>query len=1254
MIARISALVSLELRSAWRRPLWWVLTIVLLLLTWGLIAGNVQIGAGGRSAHAERLWVNNEFNLAFMDVLVFTLLYLFFVAVAFGSAITDDEEHRIGSILHGTRLTTLEYVLGRWLGVALIACIVMGIHLAVQMWLYQTYPIDEPDKMRGPFDAWNYVRPFLLFVTMPVLCLGAFTFAVGAITRQAILVFLVPILILLACVFFFWSWSPEWLDPSANALLQTLEPTGFRWLNETYIKDDRGAAFYNNGTLALDGTFLLNRGWEIGLAIASLAVTVAVERRRLRHPHRLAPAKAAEIVAKQDAIDASAVPVARTRTDPSLSTLEMRQRKPAWLATFIAQARAEARELARSPGLWLFVPLITLQVVGNTFYELGPFDTSILLTPGGVAERSFNTVTLLSLFLLLFYTTESMARDDRRRMTSIVASGPAQSSARLLGNMFANVAVVLLVELAAIYLALVITMVIQFLQGATMGEFLAPSPWPLVRVWTLFLLPTVFVWMGMIALVWSIARNRYAVYGVGLGLLMITGLLYTFGWINWVGNWHMWDAVQWTDFGSFQLDRSALLLNRVAWMLVGVLLVQLALMANRRRMPDATGIASRFRPKAVIVGALKTLPVAVPAALLLIALALQVRAGEGGGPSVRAAKAYRAANAETWRNHKEPFIKSMDLDVKLDPAAGSFEVSGTYELTNPYDAPMERFSLTPGLHFEDLKFTFQDATHDETSVEEARRAANRGVLPMENSAGLWVFRPSKPLAKGDTAKVAFTYHGNYPSGVGFNTRGAGEFILPSGVVLNAFGNSFLPLVGWVDGVGVDPEDATEPRRPEPDEWKKQTKPGLGTGGASEVVVRVTIPEEYRANSPGVLESDVVKDGWRTMTWRADQPVRFFNIVAGKLVETKGEHTSIWHLAEHSRNVPSMLRALDGARTWYSQWFYPYPWKELRLTEFPGLATYAQGFGTNIVFSEAIGFLAMPTSEQDGPFLITAHEAAHQWWGNILMPGDGPGGNILSEGLAHYSTARLMEQLGCGMAGSDKPMSGEQARQSFLRGIEKQYTERRSADEERPLVEIDGTRPGDETVTYDKGGWVFWMLHDVMGKQAADAGTHDFIKRFKDGPDYPLLQDFVQVMREHAPDKAKFDAFVDQWFFDVVLPEFKVREATATKQADGTWLTKVTIENAGAGTGKVNVQVAVTNGIVRWPTEEGEVYEDARKEVTLEYKPRGTPDDQAGPSATVEIATPFEPLKILIDPDVRLLQMKRKSAEGDVTTQSRST
>ena len=160
-----------------------------------------------------------------------------------------------------------------------------------------------------------------------------------------------------------------------------------------------------------------------------------------------------------------------------------------------------------------------------------------------------------------------------------------------------------------------------------------------------------------------------------------------------------------------------------------------------------------------------------------------------------------------------------------------------------------------------------------------------------------------------------------------------------------------------------------------------------------------------------------------------------------------------------------------------------------------------------------------TPEIHAAFEITAHEAAHQWWGNILVPGKGPGGNILSEGTSHFSTILLVEQV-----------KGLNARIDFCKRLEASYAKARQADTERPLVKIDGERPGDTTATYDKGGWVFWMLLNHMGRDRALDGIQSFIKTYHGNPDHPVLQDFLAAMRRFAADPAAFDAFAQQWFY----------------------------------------------------------------------------------------------------------------------------
>ena len=104
-----------------------------------------------------------------------------------------------------------------------------------------------------------------------------------------------------------------------------------------------------------------------------------------------------------------------------------------------------------------------------------------------------------------------------------------------------------------------------------------------------------------------------------------------------------------------------------------------------------------------------------------------------------------------------------------------------------------------------------------------------------------------------------------------------------------------------------------------------------------------MPEAYTINSVGVLEKNEVANGRRTVEWRSDHPVRFFNVVAGKWAVKEGKGTAVYYHPSHTYNLDELSEALDAARKYYSEWFWPYPWKELKLSEFPNLSTYRQDF-----------------------------------------------------------------------------------------------------------------------------------------------------------------------------------------------------------------------------------------------------------------------------------------------------------------------
>jgi aminopeptidase N len=246
-----------------------------------------------------------------------------------------------------------------------------------------------------------------------------------------------------------------------------------------------------------------------------------------------------------------------------------------------------------------------------------------------------------------------------------------------------------------------------------------------------------------------------------------------------------------------------------------------------------------------------------------------------------------------------------------------------------------------------------------------------------------------------------------------------------------------------------------------------------------------------------------------------------------------------------------------------------------------------------------------------------------------MVGEGPGTNVLSEGMAHFSTILLCEQA-----------RGLQQRMAFCRMIEDRYGRLRRADSERPLTKLDGQLPAEDRIQYDKGGWALWMLHQHLGAEASRAGLHEYLQTFRDSRDGAALEDYLAIMRKHAADTTAFDALARQWFLEVVVPEYKIEDATVTRQGEG-WSVTATVRNLGTST--MTVPVAATRG-ERFAKDAAKTkaYRDARTQVTLGPKE----------ARTITLHCAFDPERVVMDPDITVLMLERQKAvlklkrEGD--------
>lgn len=1211
-LTRLGRVFGFELKWQLRRPLFWIWVGILVLTAWGLSGGFLRIQSGEAQVGGTEAWITSQFAVAQMLAVTVFVFYAFFMAVAAGMAVIQDEdEWGVGELLHATPLRPAEYVWGKASALFVAFAAVLAIHVGASVVFNHVVPHPENPELFGPFAAADYLVPAVVFGLPPLLLVGGLSFLVGERTRKPVLVYLFPIA-LVALTIFLWDWSPSWLDPGVNRLLMWIDVSGFRWLNETWLQVDRGVEFYNTRPIGFDTGFLVSRVVMAGLGVGAVAWTARAFRRRLRGtsgpPEDSGPEAAGPpSEGGAHAPAGAAGGLADLRLAERLRELGMTSRPPGFTGTALRVAGSELRELASSPGLYLFVPLILVQSLGRTLVALGPFDTRAIITAGTAAVQGFNTLALLTCLLLLFYTVEALERDRATGLAAISRSTPVTSGALFLGKSLAMAGVALVVVLAATGG----TLVGMLIQGVA-GLELAPFGW----VWGAGLLPTFVVWIAFLVSIHALTGSRYLTYGAGLGALALTLYQALTGDLTWVGNWMLWGALEWTDMGLFPLNGEALLVNRALWLSVAVLLLFLAVAWHRRRAPDAVGWIDRLSPKPLLWGAARLAPLAAVPLALGVWTWTAVQGGFQGEEREQAEEDYWKKNFATYHEHPLPTVDRLELDLRLRPARRGMESRGEMVLVNGRDSTLQRIPLTGGFHWRDVRWTLAG---DSTRPEERE--------------GLYVFRPEGGLAPGDSVRVGWSFHGRYPDGWTENGGGTDTFVLPAGVVIHTFGPIMAPVPGFIESIGQSEARDYEPADPAEGWWRGRTDPLLGLGSPFSARVEVTGPADgWRYNSVGRLTSDSTHGGLRTMTWETDYPVRFLNVVAGRwdvrrgtVVGADGDtaRTAVFHHPRHTWRLDQVGHALDAAREHYAAWFAPFPWETLKLSEFPSLSTYAQGFPSNITFSEGIGFLTKSRDDQDAAFMVTAHEAAHQWWGNLLTPGDGPGGNVLSEGMAHFSTALLIAEE-----------KGRAARRSFLEHIEETYGEERRADAEHPLVRTDGTRPGDRTVTYDKGGWVFWMLMDHMGRANMLEGLRSFIDAYRHGPDYPVLQDFLRHMRPFAPDRAAFEAFADRWFRSVVVPEYRIREASVRRDSapgDG-WITRVTVENI--GTGAPGVALAASAG--RRGREGGD-YRDARVRVR----------PAAGEDTTVTVRSDFRPERVVVDPDVQLLMLEREAARREL-------
>lgn len=268
----------------------------------------------------------------------------------------------------------------------------------------------------------------------------------------------------------------------------------------------------------------------------------------------------------------------------------------------------------------------------------------------------------------------------------------------------------------------------------------------------------------------------------------------------------------------------------------------------------------------------------------------------------------------------------------------------------------------------------------------------------------------------------------------------------------------------------------------------------------------------------------------------------------------------------ARNATIVAENAARAIRYYAERFGPFPYSQLALTQMPGLES--QGW-PGLIFLSSYAFLTqqeradlhMNALQNLEDQLIPAHEAAHQWWGDLITWSTYHD-QWFSEGLANYSALMLLQE--------SNPTGFRQMMEKYRQDL---ATENKNGNFVKDAGAVTlGNRllsshfpQGYVAISYGRATWLFHMLRSMLdegqessnGKIASDKIEPDpFVRallklRERYAGTAISTRELLNVFAEDLPPdlryegKASLDWFLDGWVNGTSLPRLELQNVKFT-------------------------------------------------------------------------------------------------------------
>jgi ABC-2 type transport system permease protein len=1108
------------------------------------------------------------------------------VAAMMGRSVQQDFEYDMHHFFFSVPLKKYQYLFGRLLGAYLVLAVVFT-SIVLGAWLGTFIPGIDPERLVPPQLA-AYLYPYLFTLLPNLFIFGTLFFMLAALTRRMLPVYISSVVMLIG-----YTVAPSLArDLDYKTLAALIDPFGTSAVS--VMTEYWSIAERSTRLVPLEGLYLLNRVLWSSFSLVVLMLGYW----RFHFIGDTDSGRQAATRSEGDAPRHLSQTASNIHEAPDFEARNLG-------ALLVQMSWLNLRETVKNIYFAVIVLAGVLMIYATAFSFHDMFDTATYPVTYQVLEMSTDAFSLFMLAITTFYAGEMVWRERESRMAQMLDALPVPTWLPLVSKLLALIAM----QVLLLVVVMLCGMSIQILKGYFLLEpglyfhhlFLVVLPgYALVAVLSIAL-QVLFdhKYLAYFAMIlYYVATLAAGLVGLDHPLIVYANLppvIYS----------------QMNGYGHFLLRQRWV---ELYWTGAAIIMMVLSLLFWPRGGNHTWAIRLRLARHAL------TRPV-----MITLVLGLVLFAGTGSliyvnmnvlGNYKTASQndAERAAYERKYRPFMalaQPRITDVKLAVDIFPQQRSLTIKGGYQLVNKSGQPISEI------------FIQQDAKAGITALRFGLRVHPAISDP---ALGFYSFKLATPLAPGATLPMEFELR-FAPGGV----LGLGQ---DTPVVGNGtfFNNSVMPHIGYQSNLELSaPLDRKrQGLPPQAPALPRDDAVGLANNYVSNDAdwisfdATVSTSVEQIAIAPGVLDNEWTDKDRRYFHYKMDKPMLDFYAFQSAHYQVRHDRwqdvaIDVYYQKGHEYNLERMIKAVRDSLDYYGKNFGPYPLKVLRIVEFPRYAAFAQSFPGTIPYSEGLGFIAKVDDgnpkDVDYPYYVTAHEMAHQWWGDQVIGANTRGATVLSETLAEYSALMVM-----------KNSVGPAKMRRFLRYDLDRYLRGRAEENKKELPLADNENQG--YIQYGKGSLAMYQLQDMIGADKINAVLRALLAKYQYASQpYPSVSVLIDALRAVTPPEDSY--LIDDLFNNIVLYENHAVTASAQRRADGKYVLtlKVHADKLHANALGEEQEVALHDWIdIGADDKDGNSLARERKLVTQKDN-------------TFTLVLPSRPARAGIDPDNKLLDRK---------------